>query len=109
MNRLKRQHDFDYVFSKGKKSYAKTLCMVYVQHPNDTLIGISVSKKHGHAVIRNRIKRVLRAVYYPLIPSIKKGYLIVFVPKVADNYSFENFSRDVRYLLNKESMIGDVE
>ena len=89
--------------------------MVYVKRSNEinksneTLIGISVSKKHGKAVVRNRIKRLIRAVYYPLLPSIKKGYMIVFVPKVTENYSFENFSRDIRYLLNKESMLGDVE
>ena len=84
--------------------------MIFVkQQSNETLIGISVSKKHGKAVVRNRIKRLIRAVYYPLLPKIKKGYMIVFVPKVTDDYSFDIFSRDIRYLLNKESMFGDVE
>lgn len=84
--------------------------MIFVkQQSNETLIGISVSKKHGKAVVRNRIKRLIRAVYYPLLPEIKKGYMIVFVPKVTDDYSFDIFSRDIRYLLNKESMFGDVE
>ena len=109
MNRLKRQHDFDLVFSKGKKSYAKSVCLVYLKQGKDTLIGISVSKKHGKAVIRNKIKRLLRAVYYPLIPRLKKGYMMVFVPKVTDEYSYETFFRDVLYLLNKESIFGDVE
>ena len=81
--------------------------MVYAKKSNETLVGISVSKKHGKAVVRNRIKRLLRAVYYPLIPNLKKGYYIVFVPKTADTYSFDKFSADIRYLLNKESMLGD--
>lgn len=79
------------------------------QTGEETLLGVSVSKKHGKAVERNKIKRLLRAVYYPLIPRIKKGYLIVFVPKVGYCHSFESFRRDINYLLNKESMFGDVE
>jgi len=83
--------------------------MVYVKKSDRTLVGISVSKKHGKAVVRNRIKRLMRAVYYPLIQSLKKGYLIVFVPKVTDAYSYERFSEDIRYLLNKERLFDDVE
>ena len=82
--------------------------MIYVKQSGETLVGISVSKKHGKAVIRNRIKRLMRAVYYPLLSCMKKGYMIVFVPKVSESYSFDIFSRDIRYLLNKESIL-DVE
>ena len=83
--------------------------MIYVKKPVDTLIGISVSKKHGNAVTRNRIKRLLRAVYYPIYDRIKKGYLIIFVPKVSDDYFYETFSRDTLYLLSKENMIDDAQ
>ncbi len=111
MYRLKRQHDFDIVFSKGKKVYSKSLGLFYVKVPSveKLLIGISVSKKHGNAVTRNRVKRLIRASFYPLIPHIKKGCYIVFVPKVASDYSFKAFSQDARYLLSKESLLNDVE
>lgn len=110
MYRLKRQHDFDIVFSKGKKVYGKSLGLFYVKVPyTKLLIGISVSKKHGNAVTRNRVKRLIRASFYPLIPHLKKGYYIVFVPRVASAYSFNVFSQDAKYLLSKESLLNDVE
>ena len=58
--RLKRKSDFDKLFSKGKKVYSRSLTMLYFPS-EDFKIGYSVSKKHGNAVKRNRIKRLLRA------------------------------------------------
>ena len=40
-------------------------------------LGLSVSKKIGGAVTRNRAKRVIRAAYDPLRPRLRTGFLIV--------------------------------
>ena len=106
--RLKRQRDFDTVFSKGKKVYSDDLTMIYFKRKfGETKIGISVGKKHGKAVVRNRIKRLIRAVYIPMIPRIKESYFIVFVPKVKEEYSFDNFKRSVVRLLKKENLLDE--
>ena len=46
-------------------------------------VGISVSKKLGGAVVRNRAKRVIREGYRGAEKQrpLKKGYLIVIVPR----------------------------
>ena len=82
--------------------------MIYVERRSGiTKIGISISKKHGKAVQRNRIKRLIRAVYIPIISKIKSPYFIVFMPKVSEEYSFMGFKKSIVYLLKKENLINE--
>ena len=107
--RLKRQQDFDIVFNKGKRAYSPSLTLVYLERKTGGVkIGISIGKKHGGAVTRNRIKRLLRAAYIPMIPLIKGSYYIVFLPKVSEEYSFLNFKNAIDFLLKKEKIIDEV-
>lgn len=73
-----------------KKAYAKGKCRVceyaaiYVlknYRKTETKIGITASKSRGNAVVRSRIRRVLRESVRPLFPDIKKGYLVVIVAR----------------------------
>jgi ribonuclease P protein component len=105
-HRLKRQRDFDLVFKKGKRAFTGAVAMYYVDNVKSAVkIGISVSKKHGSAVQRNRIKRLLRAAYIPLIPQITKNAYIVFVPRVRESYEFSEIAKSVGFLLKKENFL----
>ena len=101
--RLKRKSDFDKLFSKGKKAYTKSLTMLYFPS-EDFKIGYSVSKKHGNAVKRNRIKRLLRASAREAFKDLKKNYRIVIMPKVRDKYLYEKFVSEMNYLKKKENL-----
>lgn len=101
--RLKRKSDFDKLFSKGKKIYSRSLTMLYFPS-EDFKIGYSVSKKHGNAVKRNRIKRLLRASAREAFKDLKKNYRIVIMPKVRDEYLYEKFVSEMNYLKKKENL-----
>ena len=98
--RLKRSTDFDRVFKKGKRCFSKNLMMVFV--PSGELkIGFSVGKKHGNAVTRNRIKRLLCAATRENIGLVKGNYHVVILPKVSENYSFKVFSAEMESLFGR--------
>ena len=98
--RLKKEKDFNLVFSKGKRLFSQSLTMVYF--PSKELkAGFAVGKKHGGSVKRNRIKRLLRESFRSFMPNLGKNFFFVFIPKVQEEYTLKKFSEDMGYLFKK--------
>ena len=98
--RLKKEKEFNFVFKKGSRLYSKNITLVYA--PAQQLkAGFAVSKKHGGAVKRNKIKRYLREAFRSFTPSLRKNFFFVFIPKVAEDYSFADFKESMQILFEK--------
>jgi ribonuclease P protein component len=101
--RLKKQADFQKLFSKGKRAFSSSFTMLY--RPFDKpRMGISLGKKHGKAVKRNRIKRLIREAYRAVLPTMQGTYSIVLVPKVQDEYTLKKFTEDLKWMIRKEKL-----
>ncbi|MBD8071236.1 ribonuclease P protein component [Bacillus sp. PS06] len=86
--RIKKNKEFQDVFQHGK-STANRQFVVYVlekQDVNHFRIGLSVSKKIGNAVVRNRIKRLIRQFFleHKDVVDQHKDYVIIARKPVAE-------------------------
>lgn len=100
--KIKKNTDYQKLFKKGKRSFSNSLTVLYAQS-KELAMGISLGKKHGKSVTRNRIKRLLRVAFSNEEDKIK-DVDVILIPKVAENYSLEIFSRDLKYILKKEKL-----
>lgn len=80
LNRIKRNEDFALAIKQGRSF--RTLSFKLHVRKNEfehTRVGISVSKKIGNAVVRNRIKRQTRAMCDSCLDYSKQSLDIVII------------------------------
>jgi ribonuclease P protein component len=80
--RLSRSADFDRVYREGR-SHASRHLVVYSfpRAGGDARLGVSVGRKVGGAVERNRVKRVLREAFWAVAPELPEDHDFVLVAR----------------------------
>jgi ribonuclease P protein component len=79
---LKLNHVFRRLYHKGRSAAGKYL-VIYCRKngSQENRIGLTVSAKLGHAVVRNRIRRRLREIYRLHESQFQPGWDIVVVAR----------------------------
>lgn len=81
-DKLKQNWEFRRLYGRGKCLRTQALILYYMKgKPGRVRLGITVGKKIGSAVKRNRAKRVITAAFDGVLPRIKKGYDFVAVAR----------------------------
>ena len=98
---LRKKRDFELVFKSAVISRSRNL--VLYASPNELgfhRLGLSVSKKTGKAVTRNRIKRLLREAVSRTVEDAPANYDFVLVAKKPSAESgLDDFVRDMKFFL----------
>jgi ribonuclease P protein component len=82
--RLSRSGEFERVYREGR-SHASRHLVVYAfprpENAGDPRLGVSVGRKLGGAVERNRIKRLLREAFWSSADELEPGHDFVIVAR----------------------------
>jgi ribonuclease P protein component len=99
---LRKKRDFELVFKSGTVSRSRNL--VLHARPNGLgfhRLGLSVSKKIGKAVTRNRIKRLLReAVRRTMEEAPSNCDFVLVAKKPSAEGGLDDFVRDIKFFLS---------
>ncbi len=103
MRSLTKRRDFELVLKEGVTLVSNYLVMY--ARPNElsfNRLGLSVSKKVGKAVIRNRIKRLLREAMKKLLQGVTLNYDFILVARRSSaEGELNDFIRDIKRFMIK--------
>ena len=120
---IRENHLYNKAYKKGKSFVGKLvavyvlrdlaaerLCKANPQKKRVNRLGLSVSKKLGGAVVRNRAKRILRAGYAEVKNDLKTGYLIVISARgAATKRKSTDIARELRRAFSEMQMLSECE
>lgn len=111
VHKIHKNYEFRVVYNKGK-SFSNSLFVMYIyknkKNPLINRLGISVSKKVGKSVTRNRVRRLVYEVYRMNSYKLKSGYDIVFIARSrSKDKLYVEIEKNILNLLNKGMLINE--
>ncbi|MFW6030819.1 MAG: ribonuclease P protein component [Halanaerobiales bacterium] len=105
MDSLKKNSEFKKVYTRGKSIATRNLVLYYFPNNLDTnKLGLSISKKIGNAVIRNKIRRRVKEIIR-LKEDLKKGYDLIFIArKPIVKLDYNGIKKDIDKLIKRAGL-----
>lgn len=98
---IKKSNDYTKVINKNNKLKNKYYSLFYIKSEN-TLFGISIPKKIGNAVIRNKNKRQIKNIIDNNKNNIQNGYnYVIIIRKEILSLSYPEKEKELINLFKK--------
>ncbi|MGD8452349.1 MAG: ribonuclease P protein component [Phycisphaerae bacterium] len=100
--RVRRRRDFERVFAVAVRFGDSRLTVWGLANETGyTRLGLVVGRRHGNAVRRNRLKRVLREAFRLSRPELPVGLDLVCSPRVGADLRLESCRRSLAHLAER--------
>jgi ribonuclease P protein component len=104
---LKLNREFQSVYRRGRNAHARNIVLFYLPSREVKKVGFTASKKVGNAVMRNRCKRRLRALFAEFAPYLNGGIFVWVAKEPMNQATYETLKRDCRYVLMRTGGMAD--
>ncbi len=105
--KIKENREFGRIYRRGK-SYVSSSLVIYVlkNKKSNLRFGITTGKKIGNAVKRSRSRRIIRAAFSEIFPSVTGGYDLIFVARSKTPYlKSTDIKKDMEKLFKKAGLM----
>ena len=100
---IKKSEDFTKIINSNIKVKSKYFSVYYMKSEKNHY-GITVPKKIGNAVTRNKIKRQLKNIIYKNEKDILFGYnYVIIVKEAVKNITYSDLEKELLYIIRKVS------